>query len=1018
MNAGRPERDLQASDDPTHAAGGGPIGVGHPTYAEVADCLLDNGYEPLPLIPNSKRPAPSRWTAGAIDDARVDAWSRSFGTGGVGLRTGALAAVDIDIDDPELAHEIAARAEALFGQTLVRAGRWPRRLLIFRAQMPSRKLSVPGVEILGCGQQFVAFGLHPATGRPYEWVTGETPCDVPFDQLPIIGTDAVQEFLAFAAAHGAPPLQQTHAGRSGRTDGIKERADHGAAPTRDSHGTVIDGRDGWLSAIAFHTVHDALDRHESLNPRVLAERVWKRFVATAETARLRQEGPTCWSRADALRKVQDKLRLQTSGRLPARSKPDLQPESLGALLDPVDARARLSHAIDAALTAARDWWTGDRETAPPAAGIRATVGLGKSALAREQVAAWQRTMKDRGLPHRVLVVTPSHALAEEASPQWESLVDGNVAVLRGYEGKVPASGAPMCRDIEMVKLALRESLSVGQSACHSSKTWRCTHHDGCLKLQNKVDVAAAVVVLAPYDVLFTGLDAGAEPFGLIVIDEGCWQRATLDRSCLPLEAITCVGLSSGLYAGEESSAAAMADLVGLRAKLASLLGSVGVEPLERRHMMDGPLTAEDCARGASLEESCIREPAIYAGMSRTARLIASGIVRRNEVARRMAALWRTVEGLVRGTAPTHLLRICPPDPDTGSHRIVLHGCQRIVDTLTCIPILHLDATLRAELAEVLLPRLTVTCIEAHHAHQSVTLIAGRFGKSSLCTSPDLPLDEQARRQNRLREVVDHARWQARQFAPQRVLVVTYKAIEAAFQGITGVETAHFNAIAGLDRYGDVGLLIVVGRPLPSTVDLARVSASLFRHFPQGRYEREVRSIHLHDGTAVVSTLAHPDAKAELLRAAICDDEVIQAVGRGRGVNRTAESPLEVEVLADVALPLVYRRVLAWEVARPDIVQGMLLAGIALDSPSDAARVHPKLFASAHVAESSFRRAGFNRQNPIGRSHRGMTVKSAAYRRAGRGRSWQHAAWLADDAHEDVRVRLEAVLGPFAGWTPN
>ena len=84
----------------------------------------------------------------------------------------------------------------------------------------------------------------------------------------------------------------------------------------------------------------------------------------------------------------------------------------------------------------------------------------------------------------------------------------------------------------------------------------------------------------------------------------------------------------------------------------------------------------------------------------------------------------------------------------------------------------------------------------------------------------------------------------------------------------------------------------------------------------------------------------PTKRPKLLRAAICDDELIQAIGRGRGVNRTADDPLEVHVLADVALPLVHDQLLAWETVRPDLFQRMLLAGIAVDSPADAARLHP------------------------------------------------------------------------------
>ena len=208
----------------------------------------------------------------------------------------------------------------------------------------------------------------------------------------------------------------------------------------------------------------------------------------------------------------------------------------------------------------------------------------------------------------------------------------------------------------------------------------------------------------------------------------------------------------------------------------------------------------------------------------------------------------------------------------------------------------------------MLPGLEVHEVEAAAPHMALRLVAGSFGKGTLCPEPDLDPAEAQRRANRLAEVVDYVAWQARRVAPGRVLVVTYKACEAAFEDIPGVETGHFNAIAGLDVYRDVRLLVVVGRPLPSDAALAPLAGALFRHLPAGGYTTELRGVRMRDGSSrAVRVRAHADDKAELLRAAICDDELIQAIGRGRGVNRSADDPLEVHVLADVALPLVHDR---------------------------------------------------------------------------------------------------------------
>jgi hypothetical protein len=48
---------------------------------------------------------------------------------------------------------------------------------------------------------------------------------------------------------------------------------------------------------------------------------------------------------------------------------------------------------------------------------------------------------------------------------------------------------------------------------------------------------------------------------------------------------------------------------------------------------------------------------------------------------------------------------------------------------------------------------------------------------------------------------------------------------------------------------------------------------------------------------------HPDPLAEAVRFAICEGELMQAVGRGRGVRRRAETPLEVLILTDVPIPI-------------------------------------------------------------------------------------------------------------------
>lgn len=992
-------------------SGGGRAGSGC-DYASLAGRLLDNGYVPLPIRPGSKRPATTRWTSVVVDPAQVATWQQQFPDCGIGLRTGALVGIDIDLLDADLAHEVCHRALVRFGDTLIRVGQWPKRLLLYRTDTPRPKLAVPGVEILGAGQQFVAFGRHPVTDRNYQWITGESPCEIALEDLPAVGQDRLAAFLAEVSALVSRLVVEPRQAGSCRVSG------QGAAITRDEAGRVVDGRDGWLSRIAFHAVHDRLDRKQPLDPQLLAEIVWQRFCATADVARPRAGRAGTWSPQDAWGKVADKLRLLQCGRLPERPSGDLPPpEHEEAGLEVTEARAALDGAIGVALDRITSWYRDGGKAPAPATGIRATVGLGKSTQCRSRIAAWQKAQRLAGLPFRVLVTTPSHALAEETARAWRA-AGSDAVVLRGYRATDPQTREPMCRDLPMVDLAIEARQGVNGAVCRRSEQLKCRYFDDCRKQHNRQDVARADVVVAPYDVLFTGTDAGSDPFALIVVDEGCWPRAVVDIKGPTAEDLARFTVAI-IPTTEDCSrrAAALVDLRSLCRRVGTALAECRPGPVTRAALRAGDITQAECRDSARLLRGCLLDPGLRPGMSADERRQAGSIVAANERMRRIALVLDGLADLIAGRCGEHALRIAHVEGNEGP-TIILHGHQRLNAALGQLPVLHLDATMRRELAKVILPGLEVVEIAAAQPHAHVTLVTGGFGKSSLCVGKHTAPEAAARRTNRLQECVDFVRWHALRLAPRPVLVITYRDIEAAFRGINGVSTAHFNAIAGLDRYRDAAAVILIGRPLPSDQALGPLVAGLFGRFPEGSYQRRMKSVRLRSGAlAGIPVLEHEDEQAECLRAAICDDELIQAIGRGRGVNRTAETPLEIHVLANVALPLIHDQVIPWEACSPDTVQRMLIQGVAVDSPSDAAVLHPTLFGSAAAAESAFRRAGFNRQTPIYVSYRGLTVKSAGYRRGGRGRGWQQAFWHGPD-DQAIRDRLEAALGPFAEWKPD
>ena len=57
------------------------------------------------------------------------------------------------------------------------------------------------------------------------------------------------------------------------------------------------------------------------------------------------------------------------------------------------------------------------------------------------------------------------------------------------------------------------------------------------------------------------------------------------------------------------------------------------------------------------------------------------------------------------------------------------------------------------------------------------------------------------------------------------------------------------------------------------------------------------------------------------------------------------------------------RVEIYNVECPDVLQQMLLAGVAVNSPADAATLHPSLLNNPNEAKLAFSRAVFKVQNP-------------------------------------------------------
>jgi len=180
---------------------------------------------------------------------------------------------------------------------------------------------------------------------------------------------------------------------------------------------------------------------------------------------------------------------------------------------------------------------------------------------------------------------------------------------------------------------------------------------------------------------------------------------------------------------------------------------------------------------------------------------------------------------------------------------------------------------------------------------------------------------------------------------------------------------------------------------------------------------------------------HPDPFVEAVRFAVCEGEVLQAVGRGRGVRRTAETPLQVLILTNIPLPIPVDQLTAWRDFREAgpfevlVARGVVpldYAGIATALPgqfSGAARVkdwfqyRPDARSRFNGIRTSATALGYVVKSDFsGILHIDSTMddsaKLIAYRYRRRAGSRQRTVVLVDAGlHADPRAAVESVLGP-------
>ena len=186
---------------------------------EYGSTLIDQGYKIIPIKRGCKAPLGVKgWTQIVADLNQLGQWNAQ-GFEGVGVLCKDSPAIDIDILDEEVSEQMRGWIQHKLPGAPIRIGKWPKQLLAYRTDTPFKKVrsatyedlfgDLHAVEILGDGQQYVAYAEHPDTLKPYTWHgdgNGSPPGinEMARDSLPLLtlenAREVIQEFETLANA--------------------------------------------------------------------------------------------------------------------------------------------------------------------------------------------------------------------------------------------------------------------------------------------------------------------------------------------------------------------------------------------------------------------------------------------------------------------------------------------------------------------------------------------------------------------------------------------------------------------------------------------------------------------------------------------------------------------------------------------------------------------------------------------------------------------------------------------------
>lgn len=655
-------------------------------------------------------------------------------------------------------------------------------------------------------------------------------------------------------------------------------------------------------------------------------------------------------------------------------------------VSPEQASQMVLEAVSGTFTSQALHWIDNGNAGAPVRLVRCTTGVGKSYALRKTALKLSRTHPDRP----VVIAAPTLALAKEQAESLRSQIarkhassshKPTVMIWFGRDAH-NESGEKMCLKTEEVSRLTRVGLSPSRMYCDT----KCPLKNTCLHQEQRKKKASILIIT--HAMLFQEMPHAGQNASAILIDEtpenagiiGLSKSERLSRG-LPVSWLDSHNTNAPAQVKESRHALSQ----WLRSSppgflhLPKLQDPTAMVRLLARHL--------DCASKMPM----VRKPEGKIHTLHESAYLNS----EREIIPYLIGFLQGREDLIPdgsgGLVSASPYKAIGPSPVSALLRVEHeHGQNWLTITRAMLPVatrntptLIVSATPSLTLLKSRWPSIRMLCdVQSDFPNAKIIQHPGRdWSKTSLGLGPDKESPERCR--TTLRALIGHYENRS-----SHLLVVAQKSITEMLDERnrsfcqpfrSSTETAHYNALAGIDRWGPgkrrngVDCLLVIGRPMPPVDAVEDIARALFRRHPEHPLSRPTTPglppawypngtgiIQKRDGsTTEISRVMHPDHGCEAVRASICDAEIAQAIGRARATRRNPHNTCEIHIYSNTSVPCLISDVIPWTDTPITHAHYMETAGIVFSSPKHAGQYYAQTLWSdlnIHNPESAIKQS--------------------------------------------------------------